>query len=73
VQVASLSDQAKADAFRDKLRSQGFSATVDSVWVKGKGRVYRLKVGPELDAQKAQAIKAKINQLNNVNSIAIAE
>lgn len=73
VQVTSLSDQAKANAFRDKLRSQGFPATVESVWLKGKGRVYRLKVGPELDAQKAQAMKSKINQLNNVSSIAIAE
>lgn len=73
VQVTSLSDQAKANAFRDKLRSQGFPASVESVWLKGKGRVYRLKVGPELDAQKAQAMKSKINQLNNVNSIAIAE
>lgn len=73
VQVASLSDQTKANEFRDKLRSQGFPATVDSAWIKGKGRVYRLKVGPELDAEKAQAMKAKINQLNSVNSIAIAE
>jgi cell division septation protein DedD len=73
VQVASLSDQTKAAAFRDKLRSQGFPATIDSVWLNGKGRVYRLKVGPELNAEKAQAMKAKINQLNNVNSIAVAE
>ncbi len=73
VQVASLTDQAKANAFRDKLRSQGFPATVDSVWLKGKGRVYRLKVGPELDAEKAKSMKNKINQMNNVNSIAIAE
>lgn len=73
IQVASLTDQAKANAFRDKLRSQGFPATVDSVWLKGKGRVYRLKVGPELDAEKAKSMKNKINQLNNVNSIAIAE
>lgn len=73
VQVASLTDEAKATAFRDKLRTQGFPATVESAWIKGKGRVYRLKVGPELDAERAQAMKAKINQLNNVNSIAITE
>lgn len=73
IQVASLTDQAKANAFRDKLRSQGFPATVDSVWLEGKGRVYRLKVGPELDAEKAKAMKNEINQKNNVNSIAIAE
>jgi DedD protein len=73
IQVVSLSDQSKATAFKDKLREQGFPATIDSVWIKGKGRVYRLKVGPELDAQRAQSMKDKINQLNNVKSIAIAE
>lgn len=73
IQVASLSDKAKAEAFRDKLRTQGFPATVDSAWLSGKGRVYRLKVGPELDAERAQSMKNKINQLNGVHSIAIPE
>lgn len=73
IQVASLSDKAKAEAFRDKLRTQGFPATVDSAWLNGKGRVYRLKVGPELDAERAQSMKNKINQLNGVHSIAIPE
>ncbi len=73
IQVASLSDKAKAEAFRDKLRTQGFPATVDSAWLNGKGRVYRLKVGPEVDAERAQSMKNKINQLNGVHSIAIPE
>jgi DedD protein len=72
IQVASVSDENKAIAFRDKLRSQGFPATINEATVNGK-RVYRLKVGPELDADKAQSMKSKINQLNNVNSIAIPE
>jgi DedD protein len=73
IQVVSLSDKAKAEAFKDKLRTQGFPATIDSVWLNGKGRVYRLKVGPELDAERAQSMKTKINQLNGVHSIAIPE
>ncbi len=72
IQVASLSDQSKAEAFKDKLRSQGFSATVEPVTVKGK-QVYRLRVGPELDAQRADEMKVKINQLNNVQSITLPE
>jgi DedD protein len=72
IQVASLSDESKATAFRDKLRSQGFSATIEPVTVKGK-QVYRLRVGPELDAQRADETKAKINQLNNVKSILLPE
>ena len=73
IQVASLTDKAKANELKEKLVGQGFPATVDPVWLKGKGRVYRLKVGPELDAEKAKTMKNKINQLNNVSSIAIAE
>lgn len=72
IQVASLTDEAKANVFRDKLRSQGFSATVVTGVVKGK-QVYRLNVGPELDAERAQATKSKINQLNHVQSFVKAE
>jgi DedD protein len=72
IQVASLSDQSKAEAFRDKLRAQGFSATMEPVTIKGR-QVYRLRVGPELDAQRADETKAKINQLNNVKSILLPE
>jgi len=72
IQVVSLTDEAKANAFRDKLRSQGFSATVVTGIVKG-NQVYRLNVGPELDAERAQATKTKINQLNHVQSFVKAE
>jgi len=72
IQVVSLTDEAKANAFRDKLRSQGFSASVVTGVVKGK-QVYRLNVGPELDAERAQATKSKINQLNHVQSFVKAE
>jgi DedD protein len=72
IQVASLADQSKAAALRDKLRAQGFPASISEAVVKGK-KMYRLKVGPELDGARAQAMKNKINQLNNVKSIAIAE
>jgi DedD protein len=71
VQVASLSDESKAVALRDKLRAQGFPANVDTAIIKGK-QVYRLRVGSQ-DSQQAQATRAKINQLHNVQSIAIPE
>lgn len=72
IQVASFSTENNANAFRDKLRRQGFSATVDSVWVKSK-RIYRLRVGPELNRERAEMIKNKLNQLNNVQSIILSE
>lgn len=72
IQVASLTDETKAKALQEKLRGQGFSASIQSVTIKGK-LFYRLKVGPELDAERAEATKAKINQLNNVHSITQTE
>ncbi len=72
IQVASFSDQENANAFRDKLRRQGFPATVDSVWSKNK-RIYRLRVGPELNRQRAETIKNKLNRLNNVKSIILSD
>jgi DedD protein len=72
IQVASLTDEGKAKALQEKLRGQGFSASIQAVMIKGK-QFYRLKVGPELDAARAEATKTKINQLNNVHSITQSE
>ncbi len=72
IQVASFNREENAFSFRDKLRSQGFAATVNSALSKGK-TVYRLRVGPELSKQRAKEMKIKLNQLNNVKSIIILE
>jgi DedD protein len=72
VQAASLSDEAKANALRDRLRAQGFAANVDTAVIKGR-QVYRVRVGQLPDAQQAQATRAKINQSLNVQSIALPE
>lgn len=72
IQVASFSDQGNANAFRDKLRRQGFPAAVDSVWTNNK-RIYRLRVGPELNRQRAEMLKNKLNRLNNVKSIILSD
>jgi len=72
IQVASFNREENAFSLRDKLRSQGFSATVNSALSKGR-TVYRLRVGPELSKQRAKKIKIKLNQLNNVKSIIILE
>jgi DedD protein len=72
IQVASFNREENAFSLRDKLRSQGFSATVNSALSKNR-TVYRLRVGPELSKQRAKEIKIKLNQLNNVKSIIILE
>jgi DedD protein len=57
VQVGSFADRKNARALRDKLRKQGHASFVESV--KGaSGRVYRVRVGPEL----TRAAADKLNQ-----------
>jgi len=72
IQVASFNREENAVLLRDKLRSQGFAASVNSALSKGR-TVYRLRVGPELSKLRAKEIKIKLNQLNNVKSILILE
>ncbi|WP_366145455.1 SPOR domain-containing protein [Methylovulum sp.] len=38
----------------------------------GKGPLYRLRVGPELDKQRAAAMKSKLDQ-QNIKAILVAE
>lgn len=70
IQVASFNREENAFTFKDKLKDQGFFATVSPALSKGRS-VYRVRVGPELDKQRANDIKRKLNQLNNVESIII--
>ena len=72
IQIASFTEQKNALVLKDKLRNQGFAATVTSNWTQ-KGRVFRVKVGPELNRQRAETTKERLNRLNNVNSIIVAE
>ena len=72
IQVASFNREENAFLLRNKLRNQGFAATVNAALSKGR-TVYRLRVGPELSKQRAKEIKTKLNHLNNVKSIIILE
>ncbi|HNC01880.1 MAG TPA: SPOR domain-containing protein, partial [Agitococcus sp.] len=56
VQVASVSDKAKADALSSKLAGKGYRSRV----VKN-GDTWKVVVGPELDKGKAQSLKSKLS------------
>ncbi len=60
VQVGSFSDQKNAFSLRDKLRKAGYPTQVERVAL-DKGVTYRVRVGPYLDRDKADA---KIDLLN---------
>ncbi len=59
VQVGSFSARNNAQALRDKLRKQGHTSFVESV--KGtSGRVYRVRVGPELSKSAADKLRQRL-------------
>jgi DedD protein len=67
VQVGSFSDQKNADALSAKLKSAGFTAFVEQVAGKN-GNSYRVRIGPELSKEKADAMKVSVqkdHQLKN--------
>ncbi len=72
VQLAAMSNQADANALRDKLRANGFDGFVDSVQSAGK-RLWRVRAGPQNQRSDAQRvhdqIKAKLGIDGNVVSV----
>lgn len=73
LQLGSFSKKANADSLVNKLRSQGFNAYGDTIQVAGKGTMYRVRIGPELDKKRAQATQKKLQQLNAASSMLISE
>jgi DedD protein len=59
IQAGSFSKRENAQALVDKLRKQGMPATITA-----KGDLFRVKVGPSLDKDKAKEMKAKLDKQN---------
>lgn len=59
VQVGSFKDQSNAEALVNKLRAAGYATRVESASVGG-SRVYRVKVGPELERAAAEKLIADL-------------
>ncbi len=70
VQLASLSRESNAVALRDRLRRAGFKAFVERVRVNGKP-VFRVRVGPELDRDRAEALRRRLQQTRNLHGIVL--
>ena len=72
VQLAAVSNQADANALRDKLRANGFDGFVDSAQSGGK-QLWRVRAGPQTQRSDAQRvhdqIKAKLGLDGNVVSV----
>jgi len=70
VQVAVLSDAARANQQRDQLRGAGFAAFVEKLDT-AKGTVFRVRVGPETSRDNALKLKAGIKQRFGLDAIVV--
>jgi DedD protein len=61
VQVVSLSNRDNAERLIADLRKNDFPAFMESISIKGK-TLFRVRVGPEIDRQRADAMAEKIQQ-----------
>ena len=61
VQVGSFSNSKNALALRDKLRKKGYRTFVESIKTDS-GKMYRVRVGPELDKAKIEKAQKKLKQ-----------
>lgn len=68
VQVGSFSQADNAMALRDKLRGAGFTAFVEKLKT-GEGTVYRVRVGPELRREAAEAQLEKLKRTQQLDGI----
>ncbi|NOT84340.1 MAG: hypothetical protein HOP02_06035 [Methylococcaceae bacterium] len=69
IRLGSFGQEANAITLRDKLRKQGYPAVVDTINSAGKGKLYRLRVGPELSKAVAEKTRQKMDAQNNSKSI----
>lgn len=61
VQVGSFSSSKNALALRDKLRAKGYRTFVESIKT-ASGKMYRVRVGPELNKAKTEAAQKRLQQ-----------
>ncbi len=68
IQLGSFGKAANAMALRDKARAKGFTAFVEQVNVEGT-LAYRVRVGPELQRERADALKTQIAKALGVEAM----
>ena len=73
IQVGSFADRKNALILQDELRKKGFSTFLDSVETEKNGKLFRLRIGPELDKKRAEVIKVKLEKQFQLQPILIAE
>jgi DedD protein len=70
VQVGSFSERENAMSLRDELRASGFAAFEEKVVADGE-QVYRVKVGPEFNRERAEDLQARLRSKENLQGIVV--
>lgn len=70
LQAGSFSQETNALALRDKLRSKGYASYVD-VLKKPDKSTYRVRIGPELDQKRLEALKDELKSRENIAAIVV--
>lgn len=73
IQAGSFGKKENALELRDKLRKQGFSAYLDSIKSKEGQVMYKVRVGPELDKDRAEATRKKLEDRNKIKTFLVNE
>ncbi len=71
VQLGSFSNEQNAWALRDKLRNKGYRAFVERV-SEGSNIVIRVRIGPELQRAKAEAVQQKLEKEMKLKGIVMS-
>lgn len=67
LQVGIFSQEGNALTLRNKLRQQGFATSISKVNSE-KGMLYKVKVGPELNKERAERVKSRLEKMTDIKS-----
>ncbi len=70
VQVGSFGQQANAEVLRDKLKSSGFAAYMETAQA-NTGSIYRVRIGPFDDRSKAEKLVVKLSKQGAYQAIVL--
>lgn len=70
IQVASYNTEARANKLLEQLKADDYKAFLHPVVI-GKGKVYRVLVGPKIDRTNALQVKVELDKLLKVSSILV--
>jgi DedD protein len=72
LQAGSFAKKENALSLWESIRKQGLPVLLETIQVAEKGALYRLKIGPELDKDRAIAMKARLDK-QNIKTILVSE